>query len=368
VELVTDICLFTQDPVAVIDRQGAAMRIRVRRRLRDAVRAWDKAALLAITGFILAGCQDQPTSPVATDGAAEPIIDFELTPEGARAAEGADLVGMHKLATIPLRMESVRMLSAEVGTADNSPFDLTYFGGPVITGATSYNIYVNCVPPDEPATCWGTGTLAPGTFLRDLNRSDFIRLVNEYTGVDARGKFQVRDMRTRASFTNPSRATLQEIFQILSDAVTRTGASGYGAIYHVFLPRGTNMCIEPANCYSPNNPANWVFCAFHGSVNFGPTRHVLFTLEPYQGVDGCRLPGQTPNGLIDATASTLSHELFETITDPDLNGWSNALFGFEMSDMCFAFGSNQLLNGHNYFLQSEYSNTLHLCTDHRPGV
>jgi hypothetical protein len=90
-------------------------------------------------------------------------------------------------------------------------------------------------------------------------------------------------------------------------------------------------------------------------------------VEPYQGVDGCRIPGQTPHGLIDATASTLTHELIETITDPDLDGWYNGLFGFEMSDICFAFANNALLNGHNYFLQLEYSNGQHMCSDHPPA-
>jgi len=219
-----------------------------------------------------------------------------------------------------------------------------------------------------PADCWGTGDLSPATFLQDLNRSDYIRLVNEYIGVDAKGRFPVRQMRTHAPFATRNMATLQEIYQIIADAVTQTGASGYGAIYHVFLREGTNVCIDASTCYSPNNPATWAFCAFHGSVNFSGGRHVLFTVEPYQGVDGCRLPDQTPNGLIDATASTLTHELFETITDPDLDGWSNALFGYEISDLCLAFGSNRLLNGHRYFLQSEYSNNLHLCTSRPPAV
>jgi hypothetical protein len=36
--------------------------------------------------------------------------------------------------------------------------------------------------------------------------------------------------------------------------------------------------------------------------------------------------------------------------------------------MCFAFGSNRLLNGHQYFLQMEYSNKVHLCTSRAPTV
>lgn len=332
-----------------------------RPRSRSAIRG----RLLAIGAVALMACDSQSTAPGANQEPGEEEIAFELTEEGLAAAKAADMIGHHKLPTVALRHRGEAEMNMNVAQLDNSPFDLTYWGGPVVTSATSYAVYVNC--RERAAVCWGNGTLAPVDFLRDLNRSDFMNIVREYTGVEAKGKFVASPMRTEASFTN-NRATLQEIFQIVSDAVTTTGASGYTSIYHVFLPQGTEMCISEGNCYSPSDPASWTFCAFHGSVNFGPTRHVLFTVEPYQGVPGCSIPGQTPHGLIDATASTLAHELFETITDPDLDGWSNGLFGYEISDLCSSFGSNQLLNGRRYFIQSEYSNKLHKCTDRVPAV
>jgi len=335
---------------------------------RSCRRIISTAALAAIAGIGLSACQQDPytSPPAAGDSGDDAIIDFNLTAEGATLARQAAMVGTHKLPTLPLRQESMSRINASVGRIDNSPFDLTNFGGRVVRNATSYNVYVNCISPETPATCWGNGTASPTTFLRDLNVSPFIRLVNEYIGADAMKKFPVVQMRTRATFADPASATLEEIQQIVANAVLTTGVANYRAIYHVFLPRGTSVCIVPGNCYSPNDPDSWTFCAFHGSVNFSATQHVLFTVQPYQGVDGCQLPGQTPNGLIDATASTLSHELFETITDPDFDGWFNALFGFEMSDMCSTFGSNQLLNGRPYFLQSEYSNSKHMCTSEAP--
>ena len=329
---------------------------------RPVVRGLHAAALAFLAGLGLTACQDQSTNPSpAEDG--ESVIEFEVTPEGAAEARGATKRGMHKLPIISLRERSAEGFSASVAAVDNSPFDLTDFGGPVLTTAMSYVVAVNCISPSTPATCWGTGDLSPTTFLRDLNRSDYIRLANEYIGVDALQKFPAGEMKTRMTFATPNRASMQEVLNIVADAATRTGKTGYGVIYHVFLPQGTSMCIAAGNCYSPNDPASWTFCAFHGSANLSPERHVLFTVQPYQGVDGCRLASQMPNGLIDATASALAHELFETITDPDLDGWSNALFGYEISDMCFAFGSNRLLNGHQYFLQMEYSNKVHMCTN-----
>jgi len=145
-------------------------------------------------------------------------------------------------------------------------------------------------------------------------------------------------------------------------AVTAINASGYTAIYHVFLPQGTDMCIEPGFCYSPDNFQTFGFCAFHSSVDFDADTHVLFSVEPYQAVPGCEIPGQTPHGVIDATASTLSHELIETITDPDGDAWFG-LFG-EVADLCFLFASDQRVNKHDYFLQSEYSNKARACVAH----
>jgi hypothetical protein len=321
--------------------------------------------LLALGVLALSGCEQSSTNPATGGENDEPLIEFELTSAGAEAASTASLVGYHKLAPVPARENAQARLSASVAQLDNSPFDLTYYGGRVLSGATSYNVFLNC--PEGPAFCWGTGDINPTTFLRDLNNSSYINIVQEYTGRNLMGRFPVLGMRTNLTFANPQRASLQEIYHILSDAVTRTGHSGYGAIYHVFLRQGTEVCITEGTCYSPSDPSSWTFCAFHGSVNFGP-RHVLFTVEPYQAVPGCQIPGQTPNGVIDATASTLAHELFETITDPDFDGWVNGLFGFEISDMCTSFGTNQVLGQHQYFLQSEYSNRLHLCTDRPAGV
>lgn len=78
-------------------------------------------------------------------------------------------------------------------------------------------------------------------------------------------------------------------------------------------------------------------------MTFTDLGHVLFTVEPWQGsTSGCEdSPVGAPNSqLIDSTDDTLSHELFETISDPDGTAWWNAadlsLYGNEMADECLA--------------------------------
>ena len=312
-------------------------------------------SLLVAAAAFAAGCgSDSSTAPDPTP--TTPTDEFEVGPDAIAAAQTATLGLSHRLKIVQARSPFSNTSPIQPDII-NSPFDLTYFGGPVVQKARSHNVFVNC--PDGPAACWGTGTLTPTIFLNDLNGSQFIRTANEFIGTDANGQFPASGLRTHATFAHNT-ATVDDIVSILFAAVTKTGVAGYGNIYHVFLPQGTDMCLDATTCYSPDNFDTFVFCAFHGSVDFGPT-HVLFSVEPYQFVDGCAFPGQTPHGVIDATASTLSHELIETMTDPDGNAWFNALFGQEIADICFAFASDQVMNGRHYVLQSEYSNKARAC-------
>jgi hypothetical protein len=324
-------------------------------------RCWSPATpLLMAVSLFLAACDGQPAAPV--DDATVPATPFEIVPEAAVAARTAAMRGAHKLATVPSRVATPSSINGMQADLIKSPFDLTYFGGATVHSATSYNVYVNCAA--GPAKCWGTDGLTPATFVSDLNRSDFIRVANQYIRSDAKGRFPVAELSTTASFASNT-ATQADIFSIIFSAVRATHASGYTSIYHVFLPQGTDMCMNPTTCYSPDDFSTFVFCAFHGSVDFGST-HVLFSVEPYQAVSGCEIPGQTPHGVIDATASTLSHELIETMTDPDLDAWFNGLTGNEIADLCSSFGSNQRLNRHDYFIQSEYSNAVRACSMPNP--
>ena len=322
------------------------------------------APLLTAVALLLGACGSESTGP-GRDAVIEQPRPFTIAPGASAAIQSAAMRWDHKLPILSARgLRPAGFSASGAAPPVSSPFDLTYFGGPVVHAATSYNVYVNC--DAGPASCWGTNHLTPAHFLRDLNRDNFIRLVNEYIGTDAIHQFPVAELGiTGVEFEDPLRpttATINDVLNIVFSAASFTGAVGYTAIYHVFLPQGTDMCFNESTCYSPDNFDTFVFCAFHASVDFGPDAHVLFTVEPYQAVFGCSIPDQTPNGVIDATASTLSHELMETITDPDGNAWFNGLFGFEGSDICSALGSNEVIGYRQYFVQQEYSNAEHGCT------
>lgn len=318
--------------------------------------------LLAATVFS-AGCGDEPTSSDANSGEEAPR-EFSLSPGAAAAVQLASIGGTHRLKTVSQRTRAPIAASVVGPPTLNSPLDLTYSGGPLVTSATNRNVYINCTT--TATDCWGSNDLSPAQFLRDLNNSEFIRINNEFIGTDVRGEFPTSQLSTKFTFTPSGNgtptATIPDLLQILFSAVESTGEAGYTNIYHLFLPESTDICVDEQTCYSPDNLDTFVFCAFHGSVDFDQT-HVLFTVEPFQNVPGCAIPGQAPHGTIDATASSLSHEFFETMMDPDLNAWFNGFTGEEGSDMCAAFGTNVHLRQHDYVIQSEYSNRAHACTN-----
>lgn len=253
--------------------------------------------------------------------------------------------------------------SAGRTTRSSDPRDLTYYGGPTLSSAVSYDLYVNC-----DASCWGT----PSTFQTNLAASGMIHLVDQYVNALTNNRYPFGGS-VAISYAINGTLSDNDIYAIVHQAAASLG-TGYGAIYHVFLPQGTAECSTVAGgCYSPNDPAHWTFCAYHGNTDYSDIGHVLYSVEPYQNVSATYNGQQlsctaqyTPNGaVVDATASTLSHELFEAITDPDVPNhlaWYNYQYG-EVGDICrwTATGGPVTINGVPYGLQKEYSNQDHDC-------
>jgi hypothetical protein len=292
---------------------------------------------------------------------------FSQAPNAAHVAASASNQRVKELPTIPIWEKEHQDVSPQTV---HSPFDLTYSGGPVVTHATEWNVYTNC--PAGPAACWGTGSLTPGTVIQDVNRSAILEVADQYIDAPANGHFHLQELNTTFTFSGAPTATapggtasLIDIFNIVASAAIATGANGYTNEFHVFLPQGTDMCMAAGDCYSPDIPSSFRFCGFHESVNveLNPSTilHLIFSVQPYQAVPGCVFPNQTR--VIDGTASTLTHEFMESITDPDLDAWFNQLFGEEIADECFGFRAPTPVGAHVYSIQEMYSNAIHDCTD-----
>jgi hypothetical protein len=156
-----------------------------------------------------------------------------------------------------------------------------------------------------------------------------------------------------------------------------TANAWHGAPTHMFFlmtPNGVGSCTDSSGIACSSN----FFCAYHSDFVDSSNEDVIYANEPYEGpsvvpIGACTDPTQGfPNNPdSDATINTISHEHNEAITDPltfpGNDAWI-AADGSEIGDLCaFGFGPalggtpgvnawNQVINGHNYDLQEEWSN------------
>jgi hypothetical protein len=245
---------------------------------------------------------------------------------------------------------------------------------PVLVSAQSHAIYVN-----NPPSHWGD----PATFLTDLGSSDYIHLVDQYTGTSANHRYTLGTSFS-TTYTIPANHTLttDDIASIVH-AAAQTGGSGYSHIYHLFLPSGVDFCLNSSYCYSPDNDSTFFTCGYWGRTTFADSvGHVVFTVNPYQNIPGCSvLPSTAANStLIDSTDTTLTYLMLGAITDPDGNGWIGFFLQASMGGSCqnyylapgvdpfvaplsaYSFLYPKVkLNGHSYTIQPGYSNQFHGC-------
>lgn len=308
-------------------------------------------------------------TPAASAGYSYSNLKYHILP--ANTAAGQLALAARQFGTSIATAKPTSSSIPSVPAPGFYPDDLNYFGGPVVTYMSSHAVYLNSTSCGGVATCWGN----PEQFLTDLGLSTYIHVTDQYTKTSGTYLVGRHVFETLTMYTN----TLDEsqLFGAVHDAVAALRLpGGYNHEYHVFLPKGVDTCFDQTTeCYSPDNPSAFVFCAYHGSIVFSDIGHILFSVEPYQNVPGCQAAPPDPNGILaDSTNSVLAHETIETITDPDINAWiadsSLIASGAEIGDLCEPIGNAKfqfldpvlILNGHKYELQLMYSNHYHACS------
>jgi hypothetical protein len=174
--------------------------------------------------------------------------------------------------------------------------------------------------------------------------------------------------------------------QLLSEAGTFTTAHGLpnsdlAHLYMYFLPKGIETCSTSTNGAGGGscslNPSRGGFCGYHAfaspplvsDMNYAYADSSFgFTCSSDAGSNTGG--NQTPNSNLDADTeiSVASHEITETITDPQGTAWWDRS-GNEIGDDCaYIYGDslsfqgtagaryNQTVNGDHYFIQEELSN------------
>jgi hypothetical protein len=194
---------------------------------------------------------------------------------------------------------------------------MTYQGGNVVDFTVFHAVYMLPGGTCPIATCWGD----PEGFLRHLGHSDFIHLEDQYIGLFGGDRYTV-GFHAKVDYTPPSvpltdNDILAVVHAVAVVVAAASGDTGYGHLYHVFLPPGQDECFSSGftECYSPDNPATFFYCGYHSSVTFSDIGYVMYSVEPYQNVSGCSVKPGTPNGtFIDSTDNVLNHESFEATT------------------------------------------------------
>jgi hypothetical protein len=152
--------------------------------------------------------------------------------------------------------------------------------------------------------------------------------------------------------------------------------------YFLLTPPGVETCFsnDPTQNFgfcSAGEPRPYRgFCAYHGNTTLSPM--LIYANDPFDATNPLCQDGNNPNGIADGEINGgLSHEQNESVTDPLPNdAWTNgagALQGSEVGDQCARqYGTplgtapngakyNQVINGHFYWFQEEWSNQSHSC-------
>jgi hypothetical protein len=310
---------------------------------------------------------DKATTAALTSG-----MKYHLMP--ARTAAGKAAVLDSPGVTFPTRTH----VFVPIGSLPSFPANTGFYPSQLFkaqsTGATMvftqhHPIYIDPSSCGGVASCWGN----PAQFLTDLGKSTMIHLLDtQYVPSTVAVRYTLGTQFTVSQPIYPGTSGFptfseNDVLTAVHNAAKLINGTGLTHLYHVFLPRGVDHCMDEGPCYSPDNLATWVFCAYHFTVKFAdlPAK-VYYTVEPFQDVPGCQAPTGTPNGqLADSTYGVLSHETFESITDPDITtgfrSLNNPLGAVEIGDLCDFIIFGVSLNGHAYAIQSEYSNKYEAC-------
>jgi hypothetical protein len=135
-------------------------------------------------------------------------------------------------------------------------------------------------------------------------------------------------------------------------------------VWIAFLPPGVDECLAAPSCATTDYAGyHSVFDTAHGPVVYAVIPDPTLELVPPPGSD----PEGNPTA--ESAIDTVAHELLEAVTDPEGAGWMDSN-GYEVADKCengpqigqplgyARDGSpyNQLIGGHQYLIQSMWSN------------
>lgn len=248
---------------------------------------------------------------------------------------------------------------------------MAYYGGPTMHQTTTYAIYWLPSGDHFEGLLGIQGLLGSDAsyesltsrFLNDIGGSTYLNIVSQY--YDHQNGSILPESPFGGSYidTNSypsSTPTGQDIANQVLQAMSAMGWTG--GLTHAFV-------IFTAAGVSPTG-ATTEYCAYHDFTTSGSGQPVVYAYIPdlysFTGTLNCGVIAHliSPNSdpWADMAINLISHELFESITDPMLNAWGTD--ESEIGDLCAwqfgpsinNIGADVQLNGNYYLVQEEWSN------------
>jgi PKD repeat protein len=311
----------------------------------------------------------------------------------AAAASSPSLrAAAHPVAYVPLR-GSKRAGFDQVFT------NMDYNGGPVMPSNTDYMVLWS--PAGLPA--YPAGYVSGlRSFFKDLahdsgghqNVDSVSAQYNDLTGAFARYQTTFGGALVDTDPYPPTECpAAAPVTACLTDAQIQTELEHFAASrglktdlsheYFLLTPPHVESCFSndpnaspPFGGCSAGEPRSLAFfCAYHQNTSLSPM--LLYANDPFDATNPLCQDGNNPNGIADGEINGgLSHEQNESVTDPLPNdAWTNGAGtnqGQEVGDQCVGmYGTplgthngakyNQVINGHFYWFQEEWSNQAHSC-------
>jgi len=172
-------------------------------------------------------------------------------------------------------------------------------------------------------------------FLYGINGSDYLKINSLYSTdlykISGKFNFVPLENEINDNYSHGKKITDKNIL----DIVRKNSDGNPETIY--FVMGGEDVMEISGYCHR--------YCGWH---SFFETLKYSFIANPRTCMDQCSVQTNGPNkGNIDAMLSVLTHELSETITDPNFDGWYDSK-GLENSDKC-AWTYGELQKRGNYF-------------------
>jgi len=271
------------------------------------------------------------------------------------------------------------------GAAPAGP--LLYKNGPLMSTPNAYAIY--WLPNGFHFEASGTAAddaryeALINSFFRDISASSMFQLLTQYStptfSIQNRVSFGGAWLDTTAyghagSASDPLHDGDIQAAVSRAIAANPAWAPGSNAEFFVYTARNINSCYDAQNNYCTfPTPVYGGYCAYHSFVPAASPSVIYANMSDFSICD----PGLHPHNdaSADAQINLSSHEFFESVTDPFLNGWIDDRQR-EIGDLCaWSFGAhdgagaNVLLHlGEGYILQQEWSNMSGGCALQLPPV